>query len=228
MSTNNEDIPFEIGKKVIQYLIGLIFILFLAQIGFTWHFTYLLYYYLSYGIIALLIPLIIAPFFIVTYLKKHSNPLYKKAGNILDKLAMYTAMMQGVFYTTLVFLIIGGLTIASPDFNDRTKFMFEWIAGSLYTTYIIYGIGGFLLFFSKHNFVGYFLCILTLLYGWGSLIVILQFEKELQEWYYAHTTLGNILYFVSQLLFSFLFMYIMLLSGKNIKIKEDEDSPTTS
>lgn len=225
MSTEIENLPKEIRKKTISYLIGLIFVLLLAEIGLTWRFTILLYYYLSFGVIALLIPLIIAPVFIGSYLSKHSNPLYKKAGKILDKLFMYTAMMQGIFYVTLVFLVIGGLTVEAPDFSSTQKFMYEWIAGSLYTTYILYGIGGFLLFFSKHNFVGYLLCVLTLLYGWGSLIVILEFEKELQEWYYAHTTFGNILYFVSQLLFSFLYMHIMVLSGKNIK--QEEDSPTT-
>jgi hypothetical protein len=215
MSTENHtvkeiNIAKEVSNSVVNYLVGLLFVLLLAEIGLTWRFTVLLYYYLSFGIIALLIPIIIAPIFLGMYLKKHSNPLYRRTGEVFDKLFGYTAIMQGIFYITLIFMIVGGLTIATPSFEDTRKFMFEWIMGSMYASFLIYGLAGFMLFWSKNNFISYILCICVLIYGWGGFILVMEFEKEFSTWYYAHTVLGNILYFCSQLLFSFLYMHLMI------------------
>ncbi len=166
---NTENIPKEIRKNAVGYFAGLLVVLLLAQIGLTWRFTVLLYYYLSFGIVALLIPLITAPIFLGLYLEKHSNPTFKEVGKIFSKAFGYTALMQGVFYITLVFMILGGLTVASPNFTSAAKFMFEWIMGSMYASFLIYGLAGFMLFWSKHNFIGYILCVFVLLYGWGGL-----------------------------------------------------------
>jgi hypothetical protein len=207
----------------VGYLAGLLIVLLLAEIGLTWRFTIFLYYYLSFGIIALLIPVVVAPVFLGLYLEKHSDPSYRQAGKLFSKVFGYTALMQGVFYVTLVFMILGGLTVQSPDFSSATRFMFDWIMGSMYTSFLIYGLAGFMLFWSKHNFMGYFLCVCVLVYGWGGLVLVLGFEKEFQTWYYEHTTSGNILYFVSQLLFSFLYMRLMIFNKDIKKQKESQE-----
>jgi len=221
MSTEN--ISKEIRKNVVGYLAGLLIVLLLAEIGLTWRFTIFLYYYLSFGIIALLIPLIVAPVFLGLYLEKHSNPTYRQAGKIFNKAFGYTALMQGVFYTTLVFMILGGVAVQSPDFSSSTRFMFDWIMGSMYTSFLIYGLAGFMLFWSKHNFLRYFLAACVVLYGWGGLVLVMGFEKQFATWYYAHTTLGNILYFSSQLLCSFLYMHLMLFNKENVNIEENKE-----
>lgn len=123
--------------------------------------------------------------------------------------------MQGIFYITLVFMILGGLTVASPDFTSASKFMFEWIMGSMYASFLVYGLAGFMLFWSKHNFTGYILCVFVLVYGWGSFILVMGFEKEFMLWYHEHAVLGNILYFCSQLLFSYLYIHLMILNKDN-------------
>lgn len=82
---NTQNIPKEIRKNAVSYFVGLLVVLLLAEIGLTWRFTVLLYYYLSFGIVVLLIPLITAPIFLGSYLQKHSNPEYGKAGKLFNQ-----------------------------------------------------------------------------------------------------------------------------------------------
>lgn len=202
---------------MVSYLKTLIFILFMLSLGFTWRYEYWLLYHLSFGA-ALVLGFFIAFTFVVGfYLKDSANPLLKAIGEVYEQLFKYTALAQGVFYTTLVFYIVGttiNFEVPLPDF-DR-QFMFDWMYGSGYATLLVYGsLTAMLLFFQRLSLQGYLFAAFIAAFGVGLPIYMFVAEGRVKDLHAQHSGLFTYAFIAIQVALSAAGMHSMVLIGKS-------------
>ena len=170
---------------MLSYLKTLAFILFMLAVGFTWRYEYWLLYHISFGVLFVLALFIAFTFVVGFYLKDSANPTLAALGQTYEKLFQYTALAQGVFYTTLVFFILGTTVnreIPIPDFDK--KFTFDWIYGSNYATLLIYGaLLCMLWFFQRLSLAGYALTLIIAMGGLGVPILFFMAETRLRDFH---------------------------------------------
>jgi hypothetical protein len=213
------------------YIKTLVFILFMLSVGFTWRYEYWLLYHLSFGVLFVLALFIAFTFVVGFYLKDNTHATLRAIGAVYEKLFQYTALAQGVFYTTLVFYLVGTTVnreVPLPDF-DR-EFMFSWMYGSNYATLLIYGLAllPMLLFFQKLSFWGYLIAFAIACAGVGVPIVFMAAEAEMKA---LHAKMGAIFTYVFiflQLGLSALGMHSIVLIGKTQKQKAKKKNASLS
>lgn len=205
---------------MLSYLKTLVFILFMLSVGFTWRYEYWLLYHLSFGVLFVLALFIAFTFVVGFYLKDSQNALLKTIGEIYEKLFQYTALAQGVFYTTLVFYVVGTTVNGDVPLADFDRqFMFDWMYGSGYATLLVYvSLLAMLLFFQKLSALGYLLAAFIAVLGVAQPIYFFAAEAQVRS---AHANYGGFFtyaFIFSQLALSAAGMYSMVLLGKK-KIK---------
>jgi hypothetical protein len=207
---------------VIKYFKTLLFILFMLSVGFTWRYEYWLLYHLSYGVLFVLAMFIAFTFLVGFYLKDSTNVVLRAIGEVYEKLFQYTALAQGVFYTTLVFYVVGTVVdgeVPLPDF-DR-QFMFEWMFGSNYATVLVYGaLLCMLLFFQRLSAVGYLLTLLIAVVGVGVPVLFFSCEDQVKTLHAKHGALFVYAFIFSQLALSATSMHAMIseIGNKTVKV----------
>jgi hypothetical protein len=211
--------------EMVNYLTVLIYLVFMAQISLTWRFHYLLLYHLSFGVLFIIALLIALSFAIGFYLKSSKNIALQTIGKGYELLFSYTAPMQGVLYTTLVFFIVGSvINLELPIIDFEKKFMFDWLYGTNYATWIIYGLGfTFPLFiFQSNTQLGYFLATLIGLLSWGLAIAFFFFEQEMHLLYEQYAQLMIWSHIFIQIFLSLASMYVMLHQKNEKKSKKKQ------
>lgn len=196
-----------------NYFTMLVYLLFMAQIGLTWRFHYLLLYHLSFGVLFVLALLIGLTFVIGFYLKDSPSMILQTVGKGYELLFTYTAPMQGVLYTTLVFFVVGStINRELPLIEFEKSFMFDWLYGTNYATWLVYGLGfTFPLFFFQTNTpLGYVLATLIGILSWGIAIAFFFFEEKMRIFYDQHTKLMIWSHIGVQIFLSVASMYAML------------------
>ncbi len=212
-------------STMLKYLRTLVFIVFMLSVGFTWRYEYWLLYHLSYGVLFVLALFIAFTFFVGFYLKDSQSAGLRAIGEVYENLFQYTALAQGVFYTTLVFYVVGTAVnseIPLPDF-DR-QFMFEWMFGSNYATALVYGaLLCMLLFFQRLSAVGYLLALAIAALGVGIPVLFFAAEARMRLIYENQIKIFAWAFIFSQLALSAAGMYSMVLLGK-LKPTRDKKS----
>ena len=191
----------------------LIYLIFMVQISLTWRFHYLLLYHLSFGVLFVIGLLIAFTFVVGFYLKDSSNIVLQTIGKGYEFLFTYTAPLQGVLYTTLVFFVVGStINLELPLIEFEKKFMFDWLYGTNYVTWLVYGLGFVfpLFFFHSNTPFSYFLTVLIGIFSWGLAIAFFFFEEEMKLLYEQHTRLAIWSHLFIQLFLSVASMYAML------------------
>ena len=201
---------------MMDFLKTLVFILFMLAVGFTWRYEYWLLYHLSFGALFVLAIFIALTFVVGFYLKDAANQTLKTIGLVYEKLFQYTALAQGVFYTTLIFYVVGTAVnreMPLPDFDK--KFTFEWMYGSNYATLLVYGaLLCMLLFFQKLTATGYLLSFLIFCVGVGIPVTFFAAEQKMKT---LHGNFGGYFSFAfvfTQLGLSAAGMFSMVLIGR--------------
>lgn len=206
---------------MIKYFKTLLFILFMLSVGFTWRYECWLLYHLSYGALLVLALFIALTFLVGFYLKDSTNVVLRAIGEVYEKLFQYTALAQGVFYTTLVFYVVGTVVdgeVPLPDF-DR-QFMLEWMFGSNYATVLVYGaLLCMLLFFQRLSVGGYLLAFFIAAVGVGVPVLFFAAEARMKLIYESQIKIFAWVFIFSQLTLSAAGMYSMVLLGKSKSIK---------
>ncbi|MFZ5630902.1 MAG: hypothetical protein ACOY5B_17345 [Spirochaetota bacterium] len=201
---------------MLNYLRTLVFILFMLSLGFTWRYQYWLLYHLSFGALFVLALFIAFTFVVGFYLKDSTNTFLKALGEVYEKLFQYTALAQGVFYTTLVFYVVGTTVnreIPLPDF-DR-QFMFDWMYGSGYATLLVYvSLLAMLLFFQKLSPQGYLLAAFIATFGVALPIYMFAAEPRVKNLHAQHGGFFTYTFILTHLTLSAAGMYSMVLIGK--------------
>jgi hypothetical protein len=129
--------------------------------------------------------------------------------------------VQGVFYTTLVFYVVGTVVnreVPLPDFDQQ--FMFEWMFGSNYATVLVYGaLLCMLLFFQRLSAVGYLWALFVALLGVGVPVLFFAADGRIKLIYENQIKVFAWAFIFSQLALSAAGMYSMVLLGKSKSIK---------
>jgi hypothetical protein len=209
------------------YIKTLVFILFMLAVGFTLRYEYWLLYHLSFGVLFIVALFIAFTFVVGFYLNDSINATLRAIGAVYEKLFQYTALAQGVFYTTLVFYVLGTTVnreVPLPDF-DR-EFMFSWMYGSSYTTLLVYGLAllPMLLFFQKLSFWGYLIAFVIACGGVGVPILFMAAEAEMKELYAKMGAIFTYVFIFLQLGLSALGMHSIVLIGKTQEEKKKKSA----
>ncbi|AFM12524.1 hypothetical protein [Turneriella parva] len=206
---------------MLGYLKTLTFILFMLSLGFTWRYEYWLLYHLSFGALVVLALFIGFTFVVGFYLKDSTNAALNAIGKVYETLFQYTALAQGVFYTTLVFYVVGTTVngdMPLPDF-DR-QFMFDWMYGSGFATLLVYvSLLAMLLFFQKLSPQGYLLAAFIAAVGAALPIYFFAAENQVRSLHANYGGFFTYSFIFSHLALSAAGMYSMVLIGKQKKQK---------
>jgi hypothetical protein len=143
-------------------------------------------------------------------------------GTVYEQVFMYTAPMQGVLYTTLVFFVVGGAINAElplPAFERA--FMFDWLYGTYYATWLVYGLGFtcMLLFFQSNTALTLVLSLLIGAISWGIGVFCFFFEPTLRAIYEANMSVVMYLHIAIQIFLSTASMYAALHSATILQRK---------
>ncbi len=202
---------------VLQYFKSLIFIVFMLSVGFTWRYEYWLLYHLSFGVLFVLAVFIAFTILIGFYLKDSQNTWLRAIGEVYEKLFQYTALAQGVFYTTLVYYVVGTVVNADVPLADFDRqFMFEWMYGTNFATLLVYGaLLCMLLFFQRLSVCGYLLAFFIAILGIGLPVLFFEAEAQMKLFYEKQIKVFAWLFIFSQLALSAAGMYSMVLLGRS-------------
>jgi len=206
---------------MLSYLKTLVFILFMLSVGFTWRYEYWLLYHLSFGVLFVLALFIAFTFVVGFYLKDSKNATLKMIGEIYEKLFQYTALAQGVFYTTLVFYVVGTTVNGDVPLADFDRqFMFDWMYGSGYATLLVYvSLLAMLLFFQKLSPQGYMFAAFIAVLGIAQPIYFFASETRVRGLHANYGGFFTYSFIFAQLALSAAGMYSMVLLGKQKKQK---------
>jgi hypothetical protein len=201
---------------MLSYLKTLTFILFMLSLGFTWRYEYWLLYHLSYGVLVVLALFIGFTFAVGFYLKDSKNAALKTIGEVYEKLFQYTALAQGVFYTTLVFYVVGTVVNGEVPLTDFDRqFMFDWMYGSGVATLLVYvSLLAMLLFFQKLSPQGYLLAAFIAALGVALPICFFAAETQVRNLHANYGGFFTYSFIFTQLSLSAAGMYSMVLLGK--------------
>ncbi len=106
--------------------------------------------------IAILIILPIGAFvagvlFLISWLAKRDNPVLKTMGEALGVGFTYTAIFQGLMFTTLVFWALGTMTGMGDIPESKARFLFDFTFGSGYLSVFVMGASGFTILLTYKN-----------------------------------------------------------------------------
>jgi hypothetical protein len=93
-----------------------------------------------------------AEIFLILWLQKHKNPAVARAGGYIGDALAYTALFQGVLFTTLV---LWGLSVMFGFGGDapqtRAEFLTDFMIGAGYLSAFIFGATGLTIVFAPHG-----------------------------------------------------------------------------
>ncbi len=181
----------------------------MLSVGFTWRHEYWLLYHLSFGVLFVLAVFIAFTILIGFYLKDSQNTWLQAIGEVYERLFQYTALAQGVFYTTLVYYVVCTVVNADLPLADFDRqFMFEWMYGTNFATLLVYGaLLCMLLFFQRLSMAGYLLAFFMAVLGIGLPVLFFEAEGKMKLFYEKQSKVFSWLFIFSQLALSAAGMY---------------------
>ncbi len=180
----------------------------MAQVWFTWRYHYNFLYHLSWPLIVIIGMWIAANIFFSQWLVDHPNPYVRAFGKAYQTVFGLTACMQGVFYVTLIYYVLG----VSVYPEQATLYWFDWIYAMTDASWIIYGIGFAPMIMVADGFWKKTGMILTVGTAWALCGYFFLYEEEARHVFNTHPDLSIAACMGIQLLLSVICMYEVIFS----------------
>lgn len=196
-------------RDMLRFIKLLLFFAFMSQVWFSWHFHFRLMYHIAFGIIPFMAMWIAATLFFGMWLKKSENPTVRALGESYEAVFSLTAPMQGVFYVTTVFYVLGAAVIPSA----AELYWIDWMYGMSYASWIVYGIGFASFLMVATTLWSKCLMLVVVGLGWAGFVYFMGWETEARQAYNSHPKIFTVIFFAAQFFMSVTSMTVAFFSG---------------